>query len=238
LERFLEKNGYPGRRASCPSEAEAILREDRISGVIADPSWIRGETLAVLGALIRAQELRALPIIVLSDRADDLRNAAGTGMDRTFWISPRTAERQMLSLLQREMAAGPERFARIFHVSNSAEAREAVRSTFEGLAHVVEAESLDEGWSQLRKDAFDLLISDIHLRDGCALELIPLLPNIGMEKMPVVVFSDSELPGKALPLVDVRLVRSRTTPQQLLACVQSLLQAARNVRSACLAEES
>jgi DNA-binding response OmpR family regulator len=224
LEHFLENHGYPTRRASCPSEAEVILKEERISAVVVDPRWVQAETLAVLGAILRELELCELPVVGMSDRANDSDATAALGLSRVFWISPRDPEKSILATLHRAIAPGRGRLVRLFHVSGSPEADRMVQDVFRGLAHVIYADTLEKGWKCLRGDAFDLLLTDIHLSDGCALELVPLLTGLGKEKTPVIVLSDGQLPAKAAPVIDIHLIRSSTSPQQLLAAVQSLLQ--------------
>lgn len=76
---------------------------------------------------------------------------------------------------------------------------------------------------RLREDTKDLVILDIGLPDGSGLDLLPLLKNVGKSPTPVIIFSAEEVDGEIPGQVEAALVKSRTSNEELLSTIRSLI---------------
>ncbi|HEY9908751.1 MAG TPA: response regulator, partial [Thermosynechococcaceae cyanobacterium] len=90
-------------------------------------------------------------------------------------------------------------------------------------AEIFHASTLHQARQQLETDSFDLVILDISLPDGSGLELLPFIHRQTGQPIPVVLFSAREVNAETAQKVTAALTKTRTTNQELLSTIQSLV---------------
>ncbi|HVR86148.1 MAG TPA: hypothetical protein VMU54_17635, partial [Planctomycetota bacterium] len=137
----------------------------------------------------------------------------------------------LASILNRELTPFDQRLARILHLEPDAAERVKVQETLSPIARIVPAATVEEAWHLLRKEPLDLLLLDLHLKDGCSLDLLLTLRGFGLEGLPVVMRSDAAMPKRLPSAVRATLSKSRTSSEQLVATVRSLISGPESARA-------
>ena len=102
---------------------------------------------------------------------------------------------------------------------------EVINSMAGDAMELIIAPTLTEAREILANQRFDLVILDVALPDGSGLDLLPLLKNSGGAITPVIIFSANGVNGEISRKVDAALEKSRTSNEELLETIKSLLPA-------------
>ena len=87
------------------------------------------------------------------------------------------------------------------------------------------ATSLTEAREILANHRFYLVVLDVALPGGSGMDLLPVLKNSGGAITPVIIFSANGVNGEISSNVDAALEKSRTSNEELLETIKSLLPA-------------
>ena len=98
---------------------------------------------------------------------------------------------------------------------------EIVTTLVEEFGQVSVAKTLAEARSLLQTEEFDLVLLDLMLPDGKGESLLPLLNREDGTTIPVVVFSAREISSDLVENIEVALIKSRTTNEELLRVVRA-----------------
>jgi PAS domain S-box-containing protein len=112
---------------------------------------------------------------------------------------------------------------RILHVEDDRDLCEMLSEAFDGVMNYVFTRSLGEARKALHGDKFDLVIIDPGLGDGDGLQLLTEFQGTLQAGVPVIVFSSDELPSSRRENIDLALVKSKHSSEQLIEGVKSLL---------------
>ena len=100
---------------------------------------------------------------------------------------------------------------------------QVVSAVLADIADSVNVTSYGEALDTLRESNFDLVVLDLELPDGWGLNLLPDL-RARMPSVPVLVFSVHELVRARSQGVSLALVKSRTSNDELLSAIATLLE--------------
>ncbi len=131
------------------------------------------------------------------------------GMNRGIEESPSPAA---AGAVPRGARARGDGKSRLLYVEDDSDLVSMITSLLAGTAEVVSASTLRHAKEQLRNEIFDLVILDIGLPDGSGLDLLPL-----------IIFSAEEVGEKIPGQVEAALVKSRTSNEELLSTIRSLI---------------
>jgi DNA-binding response OmpR family regulator len=95
-----------------------------------------------------------------------------------------------------------------------------IASLFKNEAHVINVTTLQLAKEELHKNKYDLVVLDLMLPDGSAIELLPVLSK---NHIPIIVFSAYDLPTDYANYVVKTLVKTKTSPFELLEAIKSSL---------------
>ncbi len=84
--------------------------------------------------------------------------------------------------------------------------------------------TLQAAREKLSQEAYDLVLLDVGLPDGSGLDLLPMLKHPGHRSTPVIVFSAQDLDLNMAQKVDAALVKSRTSNEELLKTIKSVIE--------------
>lgn len=110
---------------------------------------------------------------------------------------------------------------KILHVENDFDLYSMVEAILKDEYMVFYASSIESAKKQLATNLFHLVILDLKLNDGSALELIP---ELNKKKIPIIILTAYELPKEYLTYVNHVLIKSKISNQQIKETVQAVLQ--------------
>jgi len=119
--------------------------------------------------------------------------------------------------------AGFDTTPRILHVEDDDSVLDIVHTLVSGMGYLTSARSLKEARSLLETEAFDLVLLDLMLPDGRGESLLPLLSSKDGKTIPVVVFSAIDVSRETARKIQVALVKSRTSNEELLEVLRSTI---------------
>ncbi len=221
LRAMLERRGYRADIADSAEEAKRLLGQNRYDAMTLDITLPGQDGLSLVRDLQADEKTADLPIMVISAKASVERDASGASLNVLDWLDKPFQAERVFDIL-REQTDLALRHPVILHVEDDADLRQVLRVLIGGKGEVVTANTLNAAKKMLGLRSFDLIILDIGLPDGSGLDLLPYLTEIG-RKIPVMVFSAHELDAGAAAQVDVALVKSRTSNQQLLETIMNLV---------------
>ncbi len=167
---------------------------------------------------------RHLPIVVVSANADQGREELkGSGFAIIDWLD-KPIDQERLFLAVRQTRWQRDGKPRILHVENDSDVLQVVAAILQEIAEVTPAMTLWEAKQQLEHTSFDLLLLDLDLPDGSGLELLSCLDPQTGASLPTVIFSAQELQAAAIDSIAATLVKSRTSNQNLIDTIKSLIQ--------------
>jgi DNA-binding response OmpR family regulator len=221
---MLEHHGYRSLRTRTAAEAEHVLATTRVDALLLDLLLPDRDGLTLLRDLRSRPATEALPVIVVSARAELVRSEVnGSAVGVVDWLDKPIDEPRFARALAAIRRTGTER-PRILHVEDDPDLAMIVATLVGDRVEIVNAATRLDAIRLLQDGSFDLVILDLGLPDGSATDLLPLLGELsGSQAPPVLVFSAS-VPGPdvARQVADV-LTKSLTSNERLLERINALL---------------
>lgn len=224
LEMMLEQDGYAVDLAYDADQAEAQLRTTAYAAVTVDIGLPGRGGLDLIRDLRADPDTKDVPVIVVSANAESGRLSLGGGFAVVDWIG-KPIDRERLAAALRQATTGRGSRTHVLHVEDDDDLREVVRTQLADAAIVTPAATLREAEAALRRERFDLILLDLGLPDGAGQDLLPRLSELDPPPL-VLVFSGGEIPAEVEEAVAATLVKTATTPDQLLATIRRLARAA------------
>ncbi len=220
---MLDKAGYDCALAHSAEQASALLATGRYAAVTLDLR-LPGQTGGVFLHSLRENEAtRALPVIVISTLAGDGQlQLDHTPSAVSDWLTKPIDEGQLVSAMQRAVAALHGRKPRILHVEDDVDIQHIASAIAADFATFEFASNLTEARESLRTRPFDLILLDLGLGEESGWDLVELIDSL-QPRPALVVFSASELLPDAVTRPDAVLVKASTSNADLLQTIQRVL---------------
>ncbi|MES2954736.1 MAG: PAS domain S-box protein, partial [Pseudomonadota bacterium] len=208
---MLVKAGYHADLAHSAEQASALLATGNYDAMTLDlrlPGQTGG---AFLNGLRENEATRALPVIVISTLAADgqlqLDHKPSAVSD---WLTKPIDEGQLVSAMQRAVAALNGRKPRILHVEDDVDIQHIAAAIAADFASFEFACNLTEARERLRNQPFDLVLLDLGLGSESGWDLVELIDSL-QPRPALVVFSASEVLPDAGTRPDAVLVKASTS---------------------------
>lgn len=174
--------------------------------------------LQFLRELRENTETAQLPVIVVSGRAQEGRNAFNGGaVSVVDWIQKPIARERLEQALQEALRRAKR--PRILHVEDDPDIVQLVSALLDDIADLTYADSLRDAREQLADKVFDLVILDLSLADGSGIGLLDELNG----RCPIVIFS-AQAPNREITAhVAAALTKSKDGNEQLLDTIKKIL---------------
>jgi PAS domain S-box-containing protein len=222
LAEILRKEGMRAETVASAKAARAALEAVRFDVAIVDLHLPDGDGLEFITELRTREGTRALPVIVVTARARGRADAhAVSTLQLADWLQKPIDPQRLLDAIRNVLSQPRDRRARILHVEDDVSLTQLVKELLDEEADVVAANSLAEAQACVEREAYDLVILDITLGDGCGLDILPLLNQQGRQA-PVILYSATEASREISGMVQAALVKSRDSVDQLLTSVRAL----------------
>ncbi|MFC4350346.1 CHASE3 domain-containing protein [Fodinicurvata halophila] len=222
LSIIFREAGFGVDIAYTASAAEDLLEKQDYAVLILDLGLPDRDGLDFIDSLRNKPETRNLPIVVVSARADEVRQEQKVAaLDVVDWLTKPVERFRLLAAVDQAARLDPSASLQVLLVEDDEAVRQSVAMALEGQADVMMAGSLQEARQVMERGLCHLVILDLDLPDGSGLDLLPDLRQSYGPVLPVVIFSDRESSQEALPEVTKVLQKSETATEDLVALVRS-----------------
>ncbi|MFA5960942.1 MAG: MHYT domain-containing protein [Tatlockia sp.] len=215
---LLESAGFTVDIATTVKEAKKLVAVNQYDALLLDLILPDQDGISFIRELRADEKTSGLQIIVLSVMADTGRAILnGEAFAVVDWLDkPIDFNKLLLSINKIKTKNIP----RILHIEDNVDTQHIVGTLLEKYAEVESASSLEKAKSMLEHGAYDLIILDLLLPDGNGIEILPFLAKY---KLPVLVFSNTELNKEYSQYVSHALLKSSSSNEMLLQSIMALL---------------
>lgn len=221
LAEILRKEGMRAETVASARAARAAIEAIKFDIAIVDLHLPDGDGLQLITELRSRRATRALPVIVVTAGTRGKLDAAVGALHLADWLQKPIDPQRLLDSIRTVLARPRNCRARIMHVEDDVSLTQLVQSLLDGEAEVVVAHSLAQARTAVSDGEYDLVVLDLTLGDGNGLELLPLLGRNG-SRPPVILYSATQTSREISDLVEVALVKSRDSVEDLLVSVRAL----------------
>ena len=225
LSLMLQQGGFVTDIASDAAQAKQLLAQERYAAITVDLALPGQDGISLIRELRDRADTCDLPIVVVSAKADQGQDElSGGGFAVVDWLNKPIDQNRLMAAVRRAVAKRIGGRPRILHVEDDPDVRQVVATVLQNIVEITAIPTLETAMQQLNQMQFDLILLDLTLPDGSGLELLPHLNNHCAGIPPaVVVFSAREVEKSVVNQVAAALVKSRTSNQELVATIRSLI---------------
>lgn len=224
LKRMLQQTGFQVDVAANADSAKALLLQHEYQVMTLDLAIPGQDGISLLRELRSQERTRLLPIVVVSAKAQQGREELSeAGFAVVDWLDKPIDQNRLIGVCKQAVSQNPNAKLKILHIEDNVDVSQVVGLVLKHEADIDHALNLQQARQALESNSFDLIILDMSLPDGSGLELLPFLNRQTGLPMPVVVFSAHELSSETAHQVTTILVKSRTSNQELLDTIRSLV---------------
>ncbi len=226
LSRMLGRVGYRVDHAVDGAQALVSARRSDCAAVVMElkPSdGARDMTGAELIRQLRRQpETARLPLVVLSSRIEQGREALGGDIAGIEWLSKPFDQVRLASMLDSVMASHHPRHLRVLHVEDDAQQHQMVLNMADGRFDFELATTLREARARVALERFDVVVLDLTLPDASGWDLLPDI-RAQQPDARVVVLTGGDLTVDDTRRVDAVLQKTRVSPRELVEAISARL---------------
>lgn len=224
---MLGQAGLSSDVAFDAEQARHMLATGDYEAMTLDLALPREDGLSLLRWMRKQDDLRGLPVVVVSALAEEgRRKLTGGAVGIVDWIAKPIDEARLMTALRDALQGCKDDVPKVLYVEDDHDLVEVVAALLEPTFSVEHAATLAEARDKLANASFSLILLDLLLPDGHGSELLASLPTRNAAT-PVVVFSVEEANQPMADSVHAALVKSRTSNEQLLSILHELIGQAR-----------
>jgi len=219
LHRMLAEAGYDSDVAYTASEARRLLKEniDHYQVMTLDITLTGEDGLSLLRSLRDDPKTRALPVVVVSGKADEGKielNGGAVGI--LDWLNKPIDQARLIHAI--EQVAGANYLPRVLHVEDDEDVHKIVALMLQGSCELVWASTVEASRQVLEEERVDLVLLDIELPDGSGLELLESIEH-HVRPPRIVIFSANEVAAEYVSRVNAILKKSISNNDELLKTI-------------------
>jgi len=220
LQALLIAEGYSVDVVHKAIEVKNSLDNSHYDALLLDLILPDEDGITLIRELRSEKRTHDLPIIVVSVACDAGRVLSnGEAVSVLGWLEKPVDVQKLLNTINLIRKDGSD-VPHILHVEDDKDIQEVVAEILHEIASVSFVETVKQAREKLGSEKFDLVILDLLLPDGNGAELFPELAH---EKLPVIVFSSSELDKQYSKYVSKTLLKSKNTNAELVDTIKAFL---------------
>ncbi|MEZ0224870.1 MAG: ATP-binding protein [Alphaproteobacteria bacterium] len=222
---LLEREGFSGDIVRTLREARQKVGRNPYVAVTLDLAMPDGSGVDFLHELRGNPDTQALPVVIVSGKADEAKHElSGGALNVADWLVKPFEQDRIIGAVRAAVSGMGRGKPLIMHVEDDRDLSLVIKEALRGKAEIVAAHTLQDAERELHMRAFDLVILDIALPDGCGLDLLELIPRIGHKPPPVLILSASETAADVQSRVSAALVKSQISEEKVIETILSLVQ--------------
>ncbi|NES97915.1 MAG: response regulator, partial [Desertifilum sp. SIO1I2] len=223
LGMMLQQDGFSTDIAYNATQAKTLLAQKPYAAMTIDLSLPGQSGISLIRELREQEQTRSLPLVVVSATAQQGREQLqGFGFAIVDWLNKPIDRNQLANAIRQAVVHPAANKPQILHVEDDLDLTRVIVAIVQDSAELDKAVNLQEARQKLAQNHYDLVILDLSLPDGSGLELLPYLNELTCP-IPVLIFSAKEVNQETTHQVAAVLVKSRTSNQQLLDTIHSLI---------------
>ncbi|MBT4017917.1 MAG: response regulator [Alphaproteobacteria bacterium] len=224
IQMLLTQAGFDTEIAYTAAQAREKLTGSNFDAMTLDLALPDCDGLTLMQELREDEQIPNLPIVVVSASANEGKlQVEGSAINVIDWIVKPIEPEALVDRLSKSLRPLEDTTPRILHVEDDDSVLDIVHTLVSGMGYLTSARSLKEARSLLETEAFDLVLLDLMLPDGRGESLLPLLSSKDGKTIPVVVFSAIDVSRETARKIQVALVKSRTSNEELLEVLRSTI---------------
>ncbi|MEI7554203.1 response regulator [Candidatus Chlorohelix sp.] len=228
LSMMLKQAGFEADIAQTALQARQLLQLKPYSAITLDVMLPDQDGLSLLRDLKSSEATMNIPVVMVSAKTrsnQDLTQIAT--LQIVDWIEKPIDQERLIEAVQLAANIFYGYKPNVLHVEDDADVSSVVSAILSNIAHITIAATLKQARRLLRNQVFDLVILDLDMPDGSGLSLLPYLNKAPGHKIPVVVFSVSDLEEAVVAKVDAILIKSRTSNAALIDTIKAIIRRTR-----------
>jgi len=224
LRIMLNQGGFNTDIAHNAADAKQLLAQNSYVAMTLDIALPDQDGISLIRELRQDQTTYRLPVVVVSAKAEGARQELtnGSAIAIVDWLDKPIDKSRLLAAVKQAIQQ-PSGRPRILHIEDDQDVFQVVSGILQDTADVIYATNLHDAKQKLEHETFDLILLDLGLPDGNGLDLLPSQQQQS-PSVPVVIFSAKEVEAEIAHKVAAALVKARTSNQELLETIKSLIQ--------------
>ncbi|NET88152.1 MAG: PAS domain S-box protein [Kamptonema sp. SIO1D9] len=224
LSLMFKQEGLLADLAYSASQAQDLLAKNNYVAMTVDLALPDRSGISLIRELRQQETTKSLPIIVVSATAQQGQKELNGGSFAVIdWLDKPIDQDRLIAAIKQAVLMQADRKPQILHVEDDPDLTQVISAILQEIANLETAANLQEAKQKLTETTFDLVILDVSLPDGSGLELLGTLNSNPRKPIPALVFSGKEVSMEAAEGVAAALVKSRTSNQQLIKTINSLI---------------
>jgi len=223
LKRILAESGFNSDIATTAAEARRRLKEkpEFYNAITLDIILPDQDGLQLLSTLRQHNEIRDIPVVVVSIKASEARREQGNeSVGVVDWLNKPINEAKLRQVVMN--ATGKKSKPQILHVEDDQDIHRLVSKMLQNVCELSWTSTVSAAKDILLEQKFDMVLLDISLPDGSGLDLLEAIKkNVVPPK--VVIFSAQNVDPETAQHVNSVLLKSRTTNKELLSTINDTL---------------
>jgi PAS domain S-box-containing protein len=219
LRKLLSDAGYSADIAGHGAAALRALDERQYAAVVLDLLLPDMNGIDIIRQIRAREATRALPVIVASAQTENGKLTISGDVPSIVWL-PKPVDQSLLLNELRSLIERTKRPCRVLHIEDDADLHRVIRTMAGPDCEFTHAGDIQAARRELKPDAFDVVILDLGLPDGCGLDLLPDIKST-VPASRLVILTGQDTSELDLLKVDSVLLKSRMTPRQLLDAIQA-----------------
>ena len=224
LKIWLDKAGFSVDSAYSLQEAREKMRNHSYAAMTLYLMLPDGSGLDLIREIRVNPATSTLPVVVVSVKAEtDRKSLDADALGVADWLSKPIDEQQLVGALRRAISGMGQNKPSVLHVEDDLDLVHIIGRSLQGLVDLTVATTIREAEKWLKIRRFDLVVLDLSLPDGSALELLDRLTALTGHPVPVLILSAHETDETVHAKVKAVLIKSRMSEARIVETILSLV---------------
>ncbi len=224
LSIMLSMNGFNTDIAYNTTQAKQFLAANQYAAMTLDLVMPGQGGIDFIRELRSQDSTRHLPIVVFSAIAQQgQQELEGGAFEVADWLDKTADHQTIVASIRQAISQRHAERSRILHVEDDPDIAQVLAEMMQDFADIIQAHTIQEATQKIQQETFNLIILDMSLPDGSGMDLFPFSQSHNKLNVPILIFSAREISQEVAQKVTAALVKSRTSNQELLEVIKSLI---------------
>lgn len=224
LSIMLSMSGFNTDIAYNTTQAKQFLAANQYAAMTLDLVMPGQSGIDFIRELRSQDSTRHLPIVVFSAIAQQgQQELEGGAFEVADWLDKTADHQTIVASIRQAISQRHAERSRILHVEDDSDVALVLAEMVQDFADITQAHNIQEAKQKIQAETFSLIILDMSLPDGSGMDLFSFSQSHNKLNIPILIFSAREISQEVAQKVTAALVKSRTSNQELLDVIKSLI---------------